>query len=564
MIIPRVKSEKRLGFAHKLPKILSVFTCDAPAEKAFEVLKIFLPTVVFVKATTKNDAHIVFECRPSVTTAPEKYVIHAEALPIVVHYRAFLGARNATASLAQLLTKTDDGYTIDATVIDDEPDSEIRMMMLDPVRTLIPVNQLKDTLIRLALAKYNLVHLHLSDTQGLAFRSDYFPQIPGPHGLQYSKAELRALIEFGEQLGLEFMPEVEFPGHGRQVTEALPELKCTTINGEPGNWAMCAGAEATYAYLETIYTELAELFPHSRFIHVGTDEIAMYDIKTEDVFPNWDDCAVCKAMCAREGIDNHNLIEIFYYMLRRVYRIVSKLGKRMVMWNDYIDISKSPALPRDILIHFWRIAGEDRGPREGCTMQRFLEEGFECLNSYYPETYICRDYYPNNDDTVRVWTPKSLPIPDCPLLLGQPSSAPVTDPQFASQILGGGPCAWGEKTGLSHYMWSLPSAILLYGDRLWNFRICDDPDAFGKSATRWALGIDAPSDFDVYKSLGGFTQPRSVDGTRAWVHKAAENLDETEAVLRKLVKSHTVYGKLAAEYVKSIEWLKNERRKQCE
>ena len=245
MIVPRVKSERKLGFAHELPEMISVYCCDSPSEKAFEVLKCFLPTVIFVQATKKIDAHFILECRPSVTKNDEQYFIDAAQLPIKAQYRAFIGARNAVASIAQLLTKRAGGYTFEAVMIEDEPDNAIRSILFDVARCIIPVNVMKDRLIRLALAKYNLVHLHLVDSRGLAFRSDKYPQIAGPHDMQYTKAELRELIAFGESLGLEFMPEVEFPGHATQIVKDLPETACKTITGEPSTWAMCAGSEAT-------------------------------------------------------------------------------------------------------------------------------------------------------------------------------------------------------------------------------------------------------------------------------------------------------------------------------
>ncbi len=557
MIIPRIKKEKALGFSHTLPEILSVYTCDSPGEKAYDVLRIFLPTVIFVKAARRADAHIVFECRPAVTKNSEKYEIHAGNLPITVHYRAFPGARNAASTLAQLLRRTDGGYTLEAADIEDEPDCEIRSILLDSARTLIPVPVMKDNIIRLALAKYNLIHFHLSDSQGLAFKSDVYPQIDGPHHEQYTKAELREIIEFGERMGIEFMPEIEFPAHASRILHDLPELACKPIHDELCPWVMCAGSEATYTYLENIYTELAEIFQNSRFIHVGTDEIAMMD--RSDTHPVWHDCAVCRAMCEREGIDSTSVTEIFYYMLRRVYGIITKLGRRMVMWNDNIDIAKSPELPRDILILFWRVAGKNRGPREGCSMRRFLEEGFECLNSYYPECYIERDFYANNDETIRRWTPVSFPTEDPGLIEKNINSVPIEDPALAAQVLGGGPCAWGEENGLGHFMWSLPSSILLYGDRLWNTGVCEDREAFGRAATRWALGIDTPDGFDVYREFGGFMQPRSIDGTRMWADRAAADLKDTEQTLKALVKPFTYTGRLAGEYVRSIEWLNKQR-----
>nr|MBQ4319317.1 family 20 glycosylhydrolase [Clostridia bacterium] len=536
---------KPLDIVHVLPSPIAVYTCDAPAEKAFDALRIFMPTVVFVKAASRCAAQIILECRPSVSSSDEYYSIDASSLPVMVRFRAFIGGRNAAVTLAQLINKADDGYSIGGTVIEDEPDEKLRTILLDPARTLIPINELKDTMIRLAMAKYNLIHFHLSDSQGLAYKSDKYPQVDGPHGKQYTKAELRDIVAFADSIGLEMMPEVEFPGHGTQILKDIPELACRTINGDPSPWAMCAGNEYTYKVLEDLYTEIAEIFP-GRFIHVGTDEIGMYDLKERRVWPTWDDCAVCKAMCAREGIDNNNVVEIFYYMLRRVYGIISKLGKRMVMWNDYIDISKSPELPRDILILFWRVAGENRGPREGCSMQRFLEEGFECLNSYYPETYIERDFYRNKDETILVWDPHKIP---------------ETDPALADQILGGGPCAWGERDGLGHFKWTLASSIFMFGDRLWNNSVCNDLDSFGVAASRWALGIDTPKDFNVYKEFGGFMQPRSINGVRMWVDKAAADLSGTYEVLKSIQKPHTYTGRLAGEYVLSVEWL-NEKRKE--
>jgi len=544
MILPRPKRLTGLDGRLRLSSAVSVYACDFPGRKALNALRLFMPNVLFAEAKCRCEADIVLECRPSITRNDEYYTIDASALPVKVQYRAFMGARNAASSLAQLISKDGEGYFIPACTVEDEPAFEFRSILLDSARSLIPVNELKDTMIRLALAKYSVIHFHLSDSIGIAFKSDKYPQLTGPHDKQYTKDELREIVAFADGLGLEIMPEIEFPGHASKILREMPELACRTIDGDPSPWAMCAGNEKVYDVLEALYTEAAEIFP-GRYIHVGTDEIGMYDLKERRTWPTWDDCAVCKEMCAREGIDNNNVIEIFYYMLRRVYGIISKLGRRMVMWNDYIDISKSPELPRDILILFWRVAGKDRGPVEGCSMQRFLDEGFECLNSYYPETYIERDFYANKDETILKWTPLT---------------SPVTDAANAAQILGGGPCAWGESNReLSHFKWTLPSSIFMFGDRLWNGTVCEDMSEFGRAATRWALGIDTPEGLDIYEKFGGYMQPRSVEGVRMWVDKAAKDLGETYEILKKLDRPHAYTGRLAHEYVLSIDWL-NEKR----
>ena len=177
-------------------------------------------------------------------------------------------------------------------------------------------------------------------------------------------------------------------------------------------------------------------------------------------------------------------------------------------------------------------------------MERFLEEGFEVFNSYYPETYIERDFYKNNDETILVWTPH-----------GEPQH----DHRYDRQILGGEPCAWGDAGGEGHFNWTLPTSIMLFGDRLWNRGVCDDRKAFGIAGTRYQLGIDTPEGFDIFGPFGGFMQPRSIDGTRMWADRAAEDLSETDSILKTLQNDYTMSGRLAGVYRESIAWLKAKR-----
>ena len=67
--------------------------------------------------------------------------------------------------------------------------------------------------------------------------------------------------------------------------------------------------------------------------------------------------------------------------------------------------------------------------------------------------------------------------------------------------------------------------------------------------------VNVNSDFDST----GYMQPRSVEGVRMWVDKAAKDLGETYEILKKLDRPHTYTGRLAHEYVLSIDWL-NEKR----
>lgn len=549
MIIPRIHEQTIPGESLFLPPVIRIYGADHYGEQAAALFRWFLPTVSILQTDSRKKAQFVFECRKNLDSREGYYEIHGTGTPVIIRYSTFEGARNGAATIAQLLHRQADGYTFPATSIQDWPDTPMRSLMLDPARQLIPLQVIKDTIVRMALAKYNYLHLHLSDGQGYAIQSDVIHFGHSDGGGQYTKAEIRHIVQFAEMLGITCIPEVEFPAHAFLLLQQHPEMQCVSTTAEsPSGWAACAGSEDTYIILEQLYTELAELFP-GPIIHVGTDEIEMNDLTDLRTWPTWHCCARCREMCVREEIDPNNRTEIFYYMLRRIYRIISGLGRRVMMWNDNIDISKSPELPRDILIHFWRIAAENRGPRENCSMQRFLEEGFEIFNSYFVETYMDGDCYGNNDDTIRIWSPLS---------------SPAHDKKYDSQILGGEACAWNGERGLEHYNWTLPSAIMLFGDRMWNHTICENISAFGLAGTRYQLGIDVPEHFDLFKSFGGFMQPRSSDGTRMWVERAQKDLSSADKILGALETPFTYTGRLAGEYHRSIDWLLKERERKVE
>ncbi len=537
MIIPRTQYEKYAGEFILLHKPLRVFAADYPGEKAMKLFEYFLPTVPVLK-TERDTADIIFESRPSISREDEFYKIRVCGNQVIINYRFFAGARNAAASAAQLISKTGDGYNFPVADIEDFPDSKMRSFMIDPARGIIPVQTVKEILIRMAMAKFNYLHLHLSDGNGYAIKSDLLPKLNGPDRKQYTKNEIREIVSFAKLLGIECIPEVEFPAHATQFLIDMNELACITEHEKQSPFVLCAGNERTYDVLSLLYSEIAELFP-GEFIHVGTDEISVLDLADEYTWPTWHDCVRCREMCEREGIDRNNYIEVFYYMLRKVYKIISGLGRRMMMWNENIDISKSPSLPRDILIHFWRIAAPRRGPIDGCSFERFLEEGFEVFNSYYPETYIEAEFYNNNDDTIRIWTPLATP---------------EHDSKYDPQILGGEPCAWGSMEHTTHFKRTLPSSIMLYGDRMWNHSINEDNVSFGIAATKLQLGIDIPEGFNLFEYFGGYMLPR-INETCLYKEKVSADIDKAYKILTDLDKPHLLSGKLAAEYRKCIEWL---------
>ena len=478
MIIPRAKQEHYSGNTLSLSLPVKIFCADAPSEKLLGVLAEFLPEIAFETVESRDAAALTLTIRPNLSKEEEYYTLSAADGKIIIDYTDYQGGRNALASLAQLVKVENGAAVLPETEIIDWPDSSFRSFMADTGRKFIPMDEFKMHILLMAKVKLNKLHIHLSDSQGFSIISKKYPKLPGAaysDGKQYTPEQMKELVAYAGLFGIDVIPEIDVPGHGHTLTKVYPQFACDTGDKAYNHWAMCIGTEETFTFIEDILTEITEIFPYE-YIHIGTDEIFMRDISS--AYAMWHDCKKCMAMAEREGLKTDT--DLFYYFLRKVYKIVTKLGKKVMMWNDNIDISESPELPRDILIEFWRVAGENRGPREGCSMQRFLEEGFTVVNADYPEAYI--DLYVQWD-RVKGWDIRQRP---------------AQAGELGHLVIGGETCAWETA---NHYDQSLLSGLPVFGDRFWNTTPITDEKAFTLALTRLLLGKELPEGFDLYDSV---------------------------------------------------------------
>jgi len=370
----------------------------------------------------------------------EFYSIKISSDGIEVGYSDALGARNAAATLIALSYNKEDKLFLPLGEVSDYPDSSYRGFMLDIARQYYPIDEIRMRLRSLARAKYNILHIHLLDTERYAIKTEVLPQLnTDPIFKQYTLEEMRGIVEYAASLGISVIPELDFPGHGLFMLEKMPELKCVEQGKPVGIWTLCAALDDTYTALEKLIGELVTVFDYHT-VHMGGDELSFYDLKEYTYWPMWDKCDRCTTLSKEK--DYKDTSDLFCHYVRRIHGILKSFGRRLMIWNDAIDISRTPDLPRDILMQFWRVAGEGRGPYEGCSMERFLQEGFDVVNSYFPETYI--------DDYI---------IPE-QLAEWNPRTNPTSSEEYHGQILGGEMCAWGIR---NHFQHTLPSAFLQTG-----------------------------------------------------------------------------------------------------
>ncbi|MHA1453938.1 MAG: beta-N-acetylhexosaminidase, partial [Promethearchaeota archaeon] len=153
----------------------------------------------------------------------------------------------------------------------------------------------------------------------------------GIYGGYYTQEEIREVVDYASARFITVIPEIEMPGHSMAALAAYPNLSCT---GGPFNvsneWGVhrdvyCAGNEETFTFLETVLTEVMELFP-SKYIHIGGDECP----KTR-----WEECPKCQARIVDEGLQNEH--ELQSYFISRINDFVQSHNRSIIGWNEIIE-----------------------------------------------------------------------------------------------------------------------------------------------------------------------------------------------------------------------------------
>lgn len=434
---------------------------------------------------TEQHAFVRFECDMTLEDRAEIYRVSVSAHHIRVGFRDARGAVCGAATVALLLRKE----TLPCCEILDYPSCAYRSFLLDMARGLPREEDIVATIRCMALAKYNRLHLHLTDSEGPCYRSDALPayRYTGK-GEPCDKALLQRIDALCADYAIEIVPEIEVPAHATAICRAYPAFRCEVEDAQ--GWAICPGNEEVWPFFDALIGEVAAMFPRSTYIHIGTDELEFPDLKPP-VLCHWDSCPRCAALRRQKGLEDRQAE--FYYVVERIYDIVRAHGRKMIMWNDQIDISREVPLSRDILIQFWRVAGRGRGPVQGCSMAGFLEQGFEVVNAYYPYTYCdLEDYL--TPEKLRTWTPYLIP---------------TQSPAHAAQVIGGETCAWefGNYEEYPYFAYTVPPVLAMFGDKLWALGEREYNDEYRAALAEFLFGSAALA--TVFDVIGSLIPPRT-------------------------------------------------------
>lgn len=249
--------------------------------------------------------------------------------------------------------------------IEDAPRFAYRGMMLDVARTWIDKDAVMRYIDLLAYHNINKLHLHLSDDEGWRIEIKSHPELARIGGFRggdspvrpvygkwdekygdfYTQDQLREMIGYAAVRNIEIIPEIDLPGHSRNIASVHPEIRCNyppdtvSTNGYDYRSAWCVAREENYALLGDILGEICDLFP-SECIHVGGDEVDM---------SQWERCPDCRALMKKRGMQSPNQLEDLF--MERMAAILKARGKRPAVWNEAV---RTGAFTHECRVHGWQ------------------------------------------------------------------------------------------------------------------------------------------------------------------------------------------------------------------
>lgn len=324
-------------------------------------------------ATAKRSNNVIL-CKLNNTLGDEAYRMNITKNKIEIEAKTPRGLFYAVQSIRQLMrvdiesTKlvVNGKWTVPCCIIEDEPTFVYRGLHLDVCRHFASVDEVKKYIDQIAMLKINTFHWHLTDDQAWRIEIKKYPKLISVgseryrtligHNNEYprrwdytitngfyTQEDIKDVVEYAKKRFVTIIPEIEMPGHATAAVASYPELSCSggpfDVEGRWGvfNDVFCT-KDVTFEFLENVLVEVAALFP-APYIHIGGDECPKV---------RWERCHECQERIKAEGLKDEH--ELQSYFVKRMEKVVNKLGKRIIGWDEILDGGIAP----DATVMSWR------------------------------------------------------------------------------------------------------------------------------------------------------------------------------------------------------------------
>lgn len=240
----------------------------------------------------------------------ERYALSVSADGVRITGATPEGVFRGAATLLHLIAAVagEGAATLHGLTISDAPRFAWRGLSFDVVRAFHPPETVKKVIDLLALYKMNVLHLHLTDSEGWRFEVPGYPaltEVSGgtargdrPGGF-YTREDYAAIVQYAASRFVTIVPEFDSPGHTASVLRAYPELGTPEILAYPeAMHYLHPDVPGVRELVSAVYGEMASVHPGDR-IHIGGDEAIAMD---EETFTRYMQMAIPEAKSTGKNI----------------------------------------------------------------------------------------------------------------------------------------------------------------------------------------------------------------------------------------------------------------------
>ena len=339
-----------------------------------------------------------------------------------------VGANHAFATLLQIINPSEEREGIvcvpDCEIMD-APDCSYRGMMVDLARNWHDFTYLISYVDMCYYYKISVLHLHFTDDQSYTLPSKRFPKL-STKGRSYTPEQIEALNQYAEARGIQLMPEIDVPGHCISFQKEYPD-----IFGTEG--IICQHRESVQA-MQELFGELCEMFPHSKYIHIGGDEAQI---------ENWLKCPRCREYALSIGIDpdaeDQKLAaeRMYANFISKMAEAIFASGKIPIAWDGFAS-QVNDFVSKDILIMSWENYYQ--------VTPELIHAGFTVINCSWNPMYIVAPEPAWTPQEIYQWTIyKWTPVHGGSPYIGKGLEISPTDQVYGGQLL-----AWGDRIATSY------------------------------------------------------------------------------------------------------------------
>ncbi|GAB3165867.1 beta-N-acetylhexosaminidase [Amycolatopsis stemonae] len=335
------------------------------AERAARLLAGYL-----ARPALRHGPAIRVELVPQAKLGLEGYELDVTPVSALLTASTEAGLRNGVQTIRQLVP-LHSPPRLPCLHIRDSPRLPWRGVLLDVARHFLPLEFLREFVDLLALHKYNVLHLHLTDDQGWRIEIDGRPRLTEvgawraesmvgaagsdvfdgvPHGGFYTQRELRGLVAFAADRGVRIVPEIDLPGHVRAALAAYPELGNRPDTPLPvwTSWGISPDIlgvhDGAFAFCREVLTQVADVFP-ARHLHIGGDECPT---------TQWAASPVARDKATELGL--RDTAELHPWFLGELHGFLTGLGRQAVCWDE--TGHAAGRLPPEMVVTAWRDAAD--------------------------------------------------------------------------------------------------------------------------------------------------------------------------------------------------------------